>query len=727
MMRRILCLSLFFLFLAAENIPAQTAGALSGTSSSPTGQAIMENLALPGQARQLEVPGEDLSAPQQEEAAEEEKIQAGTASADEGLSSFEQYIVSGLPGEVSTNIRQFGYDLFRQSRSAFAPSKVVPVGPDYVIGPGDGLRIHIWGKIEGSWNAVVDRDGNIRLPKVGILGVTGLTFEELKSLLHKELSKYYTGFEMNVSLGSLRTIRVYIVGHAHRPGAYTVSSLATLVNALFQAGGPSKTGTLRDIQVKRDGEVATHFDLYDFLLQGDKSRDIRLLPEDVIYIPPVGTLVGIAGNVKKPAIYEVLSGCALVDLIRMAGGLTSQAFKGRIQVQRIEDHQYRTLFEGDLIDIERALEKNFTLENGDLIKIYPVVEMRTTIRISGAVANPGEYGITPGETRVHDVIPLTGGLLYYAADQAELTRVRVTQEGPRTERLHLNVAKALDADPEHDLVLEINDYLFIRNVPEWALYQTVVIAGEVKYPGTYTIKKGDRLSSLIGRAGGFTDKAYLRGSEFTRESVRKLQQEQINEMIDRLERELVSADYAQASTATSSEDFRLRQNEAEQKRQFIERLREVRAKGRIALRLLPPEQLTDAPHDIELEAGDTIRIPSDPRTVQVIGSVFNQTAFVYETGKNHQFYLDLAGGHTRHADTDNIYILKADGSALKVKGGVSPASSKWQWGRGTELASGDTIVVPERLERTPWMRNTKDVTQILYQIAVAAGVIVVAF
>ncbi len=454
------------------------------------------------------------------------------------------------------------------------------------------------------------------------------------------------------------------------------------------------------------------------------------MPEDVIYIPPVGKLVGIAGNVKKPAIYEVLPACTLMELIGMAGGLTSQAFKGRIQVQRIEDHQYRTLFEGDLIDIERALEKNFILQNGDLIKVYPVVEMRTTIRISGAVANPGEYGITPGVTRVKDVIPLTGGLLYYAADQAELTRVRVTQEGPKTNRRLLNVAQALSGDPENNLLLETNDYLFIRTVPEWALYQTVVVAGEVKYPGTYTIKKGDRLSSLIDRAGGFTDKAYLLGAEFTRKSVRKLQQRQIDEMIDRLERELVSADYAQASTATSAEDARLRQNETEQKRLFIERLRDVRAKGRIALRVLPPTELQDTPYDIELEAGDAIRIPSDPRTVQVIGSVFNQTAFVWEAGKNYEYYLDLAGGQTRHADTENIYILKADGSALKVNGGVSgmaPPGSKWRWRSGPDVLSGDTIVVPERLERTAWMRNTKDVTQILYQVAVAAGVVVAAF
>jgi protein involved in polysaccharide export with SLBB domain len=205
----------------------------------------------------------------------------------ENLSEFEQFIASGTSGAISTNIGQFGYDLFRQPPSTFAPSDRVPVGPDYVLGPGDELRITIWGNIEGQWNVSVDRDGKITLPKVGIMGVTGLTFGEFKETLNKELSKYYTNFQMNVSMGPLRTIRVYIVGNAARPGAYTVSSLSTLVNSLFEAGGPSKTGTMRNIDVKRNGKTVIRFDMYDFLLKGDKTKDVRLMPEDVIFIPPV--------------------------------------------------------------------------------------------------------------------------------------------------------------------------------------------------------------------------------------------------------------------------------------------------------------------------------------------------------------------------------------------------------------------------------------------------------
>ena len=164
---------------------------------------------------------------------------------------------------------------------------------------------------------------------------------------------------MNVSMGALRTIRVYVVGNAKKPGAYTVSSLATLINALFESGGPNKTGTMRDIQLKRNGTTTAHFDMYDFLLKGDKTNDVRLMPEDVIFIPPVGPLVAIAGNVKNPAIYELKGKTTFLDLLDMTGGLTSVAFKGRVQVNRIENHQFRTFFEGDLIDIENNSEKNF--------------------------------------------------------------------------------------------------------------------------------------------------------------------------------------------------------------------------------------------------------------------------------------------------------------------------------------------------------------------------------
>lgn len=651
----------------------------------------------------------------------------------ERLSEFEQFISGKTPLTVSTDIKQFGYDLFKKPPSTFAPVEKVPVGPEYVIGPGDEIRITIWGRIEGQWNVVVDRDGNIALPKVGILGVTGLTFKELKEVLHREFSKYYTGFEMNVSMGALRTIRVYVVGNAEIPGAYTVSSLSTIVNALFEAGGPSKTGTMRDIQVKRNGKTFVHFDLYDFLLKGDKTKDTRLMPEDVIFIPSIGHLAGIAGNVKQPAIYELKGETRLLDLIRMAGGLSSVAFKGRVQVQRIEDHKFRTIFEGDLIEVENNPEKNFVLMDGDLLKVFPIVEVKNTIKISGAVANPGEYGVKTGVTRVKDVLSLAGGLLYYASNQAEITRVKVTQAGPQTERISLDLSKALQDDPQHNIPLEINDYLFVRTVPEWDLYKIVSITGEVKFPGTYTIKKGERLSSLIERAGGYTDKAYLRGAIFTREKVKEIQQKSLDEMINRLERELLSAGATLSSTALTSEEIQISRIELEQRRKFIESLKTLKPTGRMSIRLAHLRLLKNSEFDIELEEGDSLFIPIENKVVNVTGAVFSPGSFVYHSEFDYRDYVDQAAGFSRYADTSNVYVLKVDGTAKRLSKGFlgwNPFQNRWEvlaLEEEKEIEPGDTIVVPEEPEKIAWLREVKDITQILFQIAVTTGVVLRLF
>ncbi len=616
---------------------------------------------------------------------------------------------------VSTDLKQFGYDLFRQAPSIFAPVEKVPVGPDYVIGPNDEIRITVWGKMEGNWSVTVDRDGNIGLPKVGILGVAGLTFKELKDLLHKEFSKYYTGFEMNLSMGALRTIRVYLVGNAENPGAYTVSSLSTLVNALFASGGPGKVGTMRDIQVKRSGKTIAHFDMYDFLLKGDKNNDLRLMPEDVIFIPPVGVLAAIAGSVNKPAIYELKGETKISQLIEMAGGLGTVAFKGRVQVDRIVDNSKQTVFESNLDDI---IDKEIMLQSGDLVKIYQVVEDKRIVKLSGAVQREGEYGFKPGMT-VKDLISM-GSLQYYASNQAELARVKVSQSGPQTARLVIDLSKVMEGDPQHNLALEMNDYLLVRSVPEWQLYKTVTVSGEVKFPGTYTIAKGEKLSSLIERTGGFADKAYLRGAVFTRRSVRELQQKNLNESIDRLEQQMLSQAAISTQTALSPEDTQQQRAVAEQQRAIIAKMRTAKAIGRMVIKLDAINRFKGSVYDVELEDGDSLIIPEQPNSVQIMGSVYNSTAFVYEPSVTVSTFIDKAGGMTRYADDKDIFVMKVDGSAVsKRQGGMFFMSSK--------LEPGDTIVVPEKIERIAWMKEIKDLTQILYQIAVTTGVLLVAF
>ena len=696
-------------------------------------QLGIKDSALPPQAQS--VPSQK---PEPDKPDQPKKVPSGQSSsqipAAESLSEFELFIARGTMGKISTNIRQFGYDLFRQPPSTFAPADRIPVGPDYVIGPGDELRITIWGNIEGQWSVVVDMDGKITLPKVGTIGVTGLTFGELKTTLNKELSRYYTNFQMNVSMGPLRSMRVYIVGNAAKPGAYTISSLSTLVNSLFEAGGPNKTGSMRDIQVKRNTHTVVRFDMYDFLLKGNKTKDVRLMPEDVIFIPPVGPLAGIAGNVKNPAIYELKGETRLLDLIEMAGGLSGMAFRGRVQVQRTQTNEFRTVFEGDLIDVEKNAEKNFLIKDGDLIKVFSVADLKNTVTITGAVQNAGEYGVESGVTRVRDIISMSGGLQYYASSQMEITRVKVTQSGPQTERFVIDAFKAMEGDPANNVLLEMNDYLFVRTVPEWQLYRTVIVGGEVKYPGMYTITRGERLSSVLERAGGYTNFSHLRGAVFTRERVRQLQQKSLEELAERLERELITESASRTGAAVSVEEVEAKKLEMEQRKQFIESLKKVKATGRMTIWLAHLRLLKGSDYDIELEEGDTLYIPAENKVINVVGAVMSNGSFIYNEKWGYEDYVQMAGGYSRHADEDNVFVMKVDGSARKLSRGFmnwSPLKKRWEIAGFNEsrgvLEAGDSIVVPDRLERTAWLRNLKDITQILANAGVAAATIAVLY
>lgn len=617
---------------------------------------------------------------------------------------------------LATELRQFGYDLFENVPASFVPSENVPVGPNYVLGPGDEIRISVWGKIQGQWTVTVDRDGNISLPKLGTLGVAGLTFKEMKDMLSREMARYYTGFELNVSMGSLRTMRIYVVGNAARPGAYTVSSLSTLVSALFETGGPSKSGSMRNIELRRNGKTVATFDLYDFLIKGDKSKDQRLLPEDVIFIPPIGPVAAIAGNVHNPAIYELKGEKTISQLIALAGGTNALAFDGRVQIERIVNGTRQIVFESDIASIRK---KKMPLMSGDIVKIFQIVEDKRTVRLAGAVQRDGEFGFSPGMT-VKDLINKAGGLKYYAyRKQAELTRVLVTEKGPKTEKIKVDLEKALAGDEKSNISLQANDYLFIRAVPEWTLYRTVNLRGEVKFPGTYTFKKGERLASLLERAGGFTNKAYLKGAVFLRNSVQVEQQKRLNESIDRLQQEMLSTAALQKQNVQASQNA------------LLAKLRSVKPMGRVTMRLNKNlVAFEKSPYNIQLEQGDDIYIPERPSTVNVMGSLYNPTSFIYNPAESVSGYINMAGGMTDDANSDAIFVIKADGSAVSRENSSwamswNPETKRYESGgfMSMKLDPGDTIVVPPELQKLAWLGPTKDIMQIVYQIAVTAGVL----
>src|SRR5580692_6928281 len=322
-----------------------------------------------------------------------------------------------VAGSVGRKLPIYGYNLFDGVPTTFAPDDRIPVTDDYRIGSGDEILIRVWGQIDLNAKLVVDRGGEVFLPKVGSLSVAGLKFQQLPEYFRTAIGRVFRNFDLTVSLGQLRSIQVFVVGQARRPGSYTVSSLCTLVNALFASGGPSSTGSLRRIQLKRNDTVVTEFDFYGLLLRGDKSKDVRLLSGDVIYIPPVGPSIALAGSVNVPAIYELRDQTSLGSAIEMAGGLATTADGQKAVVERIEDHNVRRVEEFPLDGL--GLKQNASLvsglgrplQDGDVVRILalsPRFENAVTLR--GNVARPGRVAWHSG-MRLRELIPNQDALL----------------------------------------------------------------------------------------------------------------------------------------------------------------------------------------------------------------------------------------------------------------------------------------------------------------------------
>ncbi len=334
---------------------------------------------------------------------------------------FEQMVADS----VGRALPLFGQSLFLEPPSTFSPVDWMQVPSDYIIGPGDELQIKIWGQVEASLRVIVDRSGQIYIPQVGQISVAGLHYGELEEHLKSDVSKAFRNFNLTANIGRLRSIQVIVVGNARYPGTYTISSLSTLINAVFASGGPAPQGSLRHIQVRRDGTTITDFDFYDLVIRGDKSKDVRLQPGDVIYFPHVGPLVAISGSVNTPAIYEVKDNSTLNELIEIAGDLSTVADTSKITIDRLADHQARKTLEFPYDEQSRALP----LKDGDIVRVFSIVpRFEDTVTLRGNVANPGRYPWKPG-MRVLDLIPDAQALLTrrYWRNRAAVVNGRATE------------------------------------------------------------------------------------------------------------------------------------------------------------------------------------------------------------------------------------------------------------------------------------------------------------
>lgn len=733
------------------------------------------------------------------------------------------------PELMQRELKQFGYDFFKNSLQLTNAIDAMPAGSGYLLGPGDVLSLNVWGAINIRQELTVDRNGEVMIPKVGMVKVWGLPLDKARKALNDAMSKYFRNYESSLTVAKLRTIQVYVVGEVEAPGSYPVSSMSTVINALAAAGGPSRNGSLRSVKVTRGNQAIAKVDLYEMLLSGDRGRDVQLQNGDTIFVPVIGPVVAVAGEVRRPAIYELAGKTMLTEVLSMAGGVAASGSLGRIQIERLDSNNSRIILDyssgkGDATDAAFA---GVEVRDRDMVKLFPVQEaVRQVVVLKGNVQQQGEYQFRPG-MRLVDLVSSTQQLLpesyldsievtrisppdyhrelitvslrralagnqgdnlllqeqdtikvfsrwemeekprvavngavvnpgtyqYYAGmsvrdlvtaagspkrnaylNRAELSRIVINGEKARSERIQIDLGKALAGDQQHNLLLKNDDVLIVREVTDWqdATDKFVRLKGEVNFPGVYSLARGEKLSSVIARAGGYSDKAYLRGAKFTRRAVREIQQKRMDEIIVKTEKDILQKQSALASMSASKEELEATKAALESLMKSVERMKTLKAEGRVVMRLTPLEELKKSSYDLDLEGGDELEIPPRPSVVNVLGQVYNPTSFIYTAGQDVDSYLQKAGGPVSDAEQSEMYIIRADGTVFSRQQssfGIqwSDEGKRWSFGSflSASLEAGDTLVVPQKLERISWMRDIKDITQILANVAMTAGTVLI--
>ena len=629
---------------------------------------------------------------------------------------------------------------------------VIPVNSDYVVGPGDTLLINIWGSVQESFPVEVDREGKIMLPKSGPLYVWGMKLKEAETRITQRLNEFYTNFNVDVSMGKLRSIRVFVMGEVKKPGAYSISSQSNIFQALYQAGGPTKMGSMRKIKVVSPDGKSREMDLYNFLLKGEQADNSIIQSGDTIFVPSIGDVVAISGNVKRPGIYETKSEISLNDLMEFAGGITPTGNLQHLQVERIKDNERRVIVD---IELKNGNFKDINLHNGDMVIVSPIVRLKHNfVTILGNVENPGDYGLKedmsvkglietakgmmPGtylsraeiarvsKDRSREIIPINldkmmmGGkdedislkewdiLLVYSEAEAsapsfveidgainkpgkyELTpNMKISDlifraggvtskdfirgaelfhiipgEQPVVREIGIKRIFGVNISIDKDIILQGGDTLFVKREPKLTEKKMVTVKGEVRFPGTYPIIQGERLSDLISRAGGYTQDAFLPGTVFNRKSIKEVQERMRQKFLVREQRAIMEEQQAMLLRAGSAENANAISQAVRDRMGIMEMISDADIEGRMVITLVPMDQLRHTKYDISLEDGDSLIIPEAPSAITVIGNVNNPTSVPFEIGKGIDYYIQRTGGMTKHADKSGVYVMRANGEAI---------------------------------------------------------------
>jgi polysaccharide export outer membrane protein len=796
-------------------------------------------------------------------------------------------------------LKPFGYDVFANSPQTFAPTMDIAIPDGYIVAPGDRISIQVFGKESHEFELEVNREGQIVFPSHGPFAVSGLSYSEMKRLLIAKIKEKILGVDVVIGMASLRSMRVFVLGGAHKPGSYNLSSLSSITHAIFAAGGISDIGSLRSIQLKRAGVLIKTLDLYDLLIQGDSSNDVLLQSGDVVFIAPVGRTVSIDGEVRRPAIYELAKGDNFANVLTMAGGLLPSAYAKSTIIERYNQNNLRSVVNIDFtnpqqlsskaqagdfvrvmkaadmfsqsvtligaltrpgkyqwqqgqrvidllpsvnshvlanadlnysliireIDLARNIEvlqfglakaitdpdsdDNLLLQANDKLLVFSrvsklsenslsldklaytqeelfkkeqqlakdkfktkqfwqkydhsnnLVEMEEDetaklvnqsivqmsggkieeeidikelalfsrqrlllpiiqklrnqggsglpiqlIEVDGSVKFPGVYPLARNG-RIDDLIAAAGGLdesAYLA--RAELTRNQIRDQLVSKRSISVDLSAALQGEETDNILLQSKDRLNIHQIPAWSENHVVELRGEFVFPGKYTIRRGENLSDLIAKAGGFTHFAHQEGSVFTRVKLQELELQNLIKLAGDLRVEM-------ASKSLSDSNYSQSYNEVQA---MLEDLTKLQPVGRLVLNL--PKVVKDNDYDILLEDGDVLYVPTLKNSVNVIGQVQVTSSHIFDKSLTAHDYLAQSGGSKKRADEDRVYIIAANGSIKLME------SSNWfASNAGDNMQPGDTVVVPLDSEYMNNLTLWTSATTIMYNTAVAIAAI----
>ncbi len=736
-------------------------------------------------------------------------------------------------------LKPFGYDVFARQAADFSalnpmlnpvlsPLSNVPVPSNYQVGPGDTLGVQLYGNQNRFYQLTVGRNGQIDFPQLGPINVAGQLFSVVQSEIESRVAHQMIGVHASVTMLETRAIQVFVMGDAFRPGVYTVSGLATVTSALYAAGGIAKTGSLRNVELIRNGKVIDTLDLYNLLIHGSTANDATLRQGDVVFVPPVGRTVAIDGEVERPAIYELKNETTPVQVVALAGGLRPNADIAAATITRILPDGKRVVLplklgpggvaeglrNGDYIHIphlkpaldeavrlqgnvynpgvypyvpgmrltdvlrsvfelkpnsdlhyilirrelppDRHIEAiaanltaalahphsaaNIKLMPRDVITVFNLTASREQIiqpilhairaestaeqpeqvvTVKGQVNVPGKYPLEPG-MHIAGLIRAGGGLANGAyTGRAELTRYYVGPHGVRHTMIYpINLAQALAGNPQANVRLEPYDVLTVAEVSQWGRQPTVTLKGQVRFPGTYTIRPGETLKSVIERAGGLTKWAFPQGAVFTRVELRRHEQHEMDRLAQSMRIELGVLALRASVTATGGAPGAAA-NTMIVAKSLLSELKSEQAVGRLVINL--PKIMREpaaSPYDVVLRNGDTLIVPKFEQEVTVIGEVEDPTSHLYQPGLSRSAYIRMSGGFTSEAAPDKVYVVQANGSVVTHTGG-----NWWFSHSGTSIKPGDTIVVPINAEKMLPLPFWQAVTGILYNVAIATAAV----